>query len=105
MMAESVHTGKPCHVLMLFPTKPAQQRHHAEKLATFIREGIKVQPGFLSARLFLPEDGEKIVEHFQWMDRAAYEVYRASDLGKAAASLLVTLHPQVFFLRELEVIV
>jgi hypothetical protein len=60
---------------------------------------------FLSARLFLTEDGEKIVEHFQWMDRAAYEVYRASDLGKAAASLLVTLHPQVFFLREMEVIV
>jgi hypothetical protein len=64
-----------------------------------------VQPGFLSARLFLTEDGEKVVEHFQWMDRASYEAYRASELGKAAASLLVTLHPQVFFLRELEVIV
>lgn len=45
------------------------------------------------------------MEHFQWMDRAAYETYRSSDLGKAAASLLVTLHPQVFFLREREVIV
>jgi quinol monooxygenase YgiN len=102
-MAES--PSKPFHVLMLFPTPAAQQRDHAEKLATFIREGIKGQPGFLSARLFLTEDGEKVVEHFQWMDRASYEAYRASELGKAAASLLVTLHPQVLFLRELEVIV
>jgi len=93
------------HVLMLFPTTPAQQRAHAEKLATVIREGIKGQPGFLSARLFVTEDGEKIVEHFQWMDRGAYEAYRVSDLGKAAASLLVSLHPQVHFLREQEVIV
>lgn len=63
-------TTRPFHVLMLFPTAPAQQR-----------------------------------EHFQWMDRAAYEAYRASELGQAAASLLVSLHPQVFFLREMDVIV
>src|SRR4030095_14109254 len=62
-MAES--PPEPFHVLMLFTTPPAQQREHAEKLATFIREGIKGQPGFLSARLFLTEDGEKVVEHFQ----------------------------------------
>jgi hypothetical protein len=49
--------------------------------------------------------GGRQVEHFQWVDRAAYEAYQASDLGKAASSLLVTLHPQVFFLREMEVIV
>jgi hypothetical protein len=104
-MAESLETHKPFHVLMLFPTKPAQQREHAEKLASFIREGIKIQPGFLSARIFLTEDGEKVVEHFQWMDRAAYESYRSSELGKAAASLLVSLHPQVFFLKEMVVIV
>ena len=55
--------------------------------------------------LFLTEDGERIVEHFQWMDRAAYEAYRASELGQAAASLLVSLHPHVFFLREMDVIV
>jgi hypothetical protein len=41
--------------------------------------------------MLLTEDGDKFVEHFQWMDRAAYEAYRASDLGKAAASLPVTL--------------
>ena len=76
-MAETPELARRFHVLMLFPTTPAQQREHAEKLGTFIREGIKVQPGFLSARLFLTEDGEKIVEHFQWMDRAAYEAYRA----------------------------
>src|SRR5262245_24832731 len=104
-MAKSPPSPKPFHVLMLFPTKPALQRDHAEKLATFIREGIKAQPGFLSARLFLTEDGAKVVEHFQWMDRASYEGYRASALGKAAAGLLVTLHPQVYFLHELEVIV
>ncbi len=104
-MAESPQTHKPFHVLMLFPTKPAQQREHAEKLSTFIRQGIKVQPGFLSARLFLTEDGEKIVEHFQWMDRAAYEAYRSSELGRSASALLVSLHPQVFFMREMVVIV
>jgi Transaldolase/Fructose-6-phosphate aldolase len=61
----------------------------------------RIQPGFLSARMFLT--GEKIVEHFQWMDRAAYEAYRASDLDKAAASLPVTLHPQLpsFLGREI----
>ena len=104
-MAEGPDVHKPFHVLMLFPTQPAHQRKHAEKLSSFIREGIKVQPGFLSARLFLTEDGETIVEHFQWMDRAAYEAYRSSELGKSAAALLVSLHPQVFFMKEMVVIV
>ncbi len=86
-------------VLLMFECQPDEQSPLIDKLFNFINTRMKPQPGFVSSLVYASEDGTKVVEHFQWKDRASYENYRQSDSGKKAAQWLVTLHPQVFYLE------
>ncbi len=86
-------------VLLMFECQPDEQQSLVDKLFSVINTHMKPHPGFVSSLVYASENGTKIVEHFQWEDRASYENYRQSDSGREAARWLVDLHPRVFYLE------
>ncbi|MCP5419646.1 MAG: antibiotic biosynthesis monooxygenase [Gammaproteobacteria bacterium] len=92
-------------VLLMFDCPAAERDSLMDQFFAFIEEHMRSQPGFISALIYATEAGDKIVEHFQWRDRAAYESYRRSSQGKQAAEWLLSLQPQTYYLELAHAIV
>ena len=90
---------EPFVALVIYPTSPDAQAGQSDALTRAAQEKLRFLPGFLSARIFESEDGESIVSLVQWRDREAFERFRQSEAGRAAAVLASGLHPKAYWLR------
>jgi len=86
-------------VVLVIDCQPDEQQAFIDELFQFIDAYMKTQPGFVSAAVYGSEDGTKIVEHFQWTERAAYETYRQTDIGQQAVDWLLKRRPQLMYLQ------
>jgi hypothetical protein len=90
----------PFLALVVYPTTPEAQARQADNLVRIASERIRLLPGFLSARVFVSEDGLSLVTLSEWSDRESFRQFRESDFGRAAVLLAADLHPQSYWLRQ-----
>jgi heme-degrading monooxygenase HmoA len=91
---------EPFLALVVYPTTPDSQSRQADNLARIASEKIRAMPGFLSARVFVAEDGESLVTLTEWSDRESFQQFRQSEFGQAAIRLAAHLHPTAWWLRQ-----
>jgi quinol monooxygenase YgiN len=91
---------EPFLALVVYPTTPEAQARQADNLVRIASERIRLLPGFLSARVFVSEDGLSLVTLSEWSDRESFRQFRESDFGRAAVLLAAELHPQSYWLRQ-----
>jgi heme-degrading monooxygenase HmoA len=92
-------------VMVVYECEPTQSEEFAAGLAKFIAAGMRRHPGFLSALVYLSEDGRRVVEHFQWVRAEDWAAYRISDEGREALHWMGRRHPEVHYLELVQSIV
>lgn len=91
---------EPFVALVIYPTTKDAQERHADKLVRLAQEKVRNLPGFLRSRVYVSEDGDKLVTITEWSDRESFLQFRQSELGQAAVQLAAGLHPQAHWLRQ-----
>jgi heme-degrading monooxygenase HmoA len=91
---------EPFVALVIYPTTMDAQLRQAQNLARIASEKIRGLPGFLSARVFVSEDGDSLVTLTEWSDRESFLQFRQSEFGQAAIHLAAELHPEAHWLRQ-----
>jgi len=91
---------EPFLALVVYPTTPEAQARQADNLVRMASEKIRLLPGFLTARVFVSEDGDSLVTLSEWSDRESFRQFRQSEFGRAAVLLAAELHPTSYWLRQ-----
>ena len=96
-MITATSHGDEFSALAIFSGTSAEQETMLPQLLKYIDDYLRDQPGFRSAHVGVSEDGSQVLEMVTWKDRASYEAYRHSNLGRMLAEEALAFHPRVFF--------
>ncbi|NJB84295.1 heme-degrading monooxygenase HmoA [Lewinella marina] len=66
-------------VIFEFTVEPWQQKELSEKIQALVHDIVCHQPGFISSHLHLSQDGEKVINYFQWESRDAFDEFRRDE--------------------------
>ena len=91
---------EPFVALVIYPTTPDAQARHADNLIKLASDQVLLLPGFLRGRVFVSEDGARLVTLTEWSDRESFQQFRQSEFGRAAVQVTSTLHPMAYWLRQ-----
>jgi heme-degrading monooxygenase HmoA len=95
-----LNRGEPFVALVIYPSRPEAQAHDIETLLKLSAEHVRVLPGFVRGRIFVSEDGANLVSQTEWRDRASFEQFRDSEIGRAAVRFAAELRPKAYWLRQ-----
>jgi hypothetical protein len=98
MKSLPIHDGA-FTVLLECECNPGESEGLARHLSEFIRERTRRHVGYLSALVYLSEDGHTIVAHFQWARAGDWSAWRASKDGHRFAELLAGCSQELQFLE------
>jgi heme-degrading monooxygenase HmoA len=71
-------------MISLYETDPVTQAEAVKSFYKLTKAFYKTIPGFYGLALLASDDGERVVEISQWLDRASYEAFQASLTATAS---------------------